>query len=135
MLPRGPGCAESCDSSMTSLGQERGPRVATGNSPAPLSAALCQGRLWILMMAAVAALTVRLIPARGSAGGALHFPSQGVSPVIGAPPSVALAPAASPGSPLDRVMICASRIPGPGGTIVTAASAACAPCVLLMIVT
>ena len=86
-------------------------------------------------MAAVAALTVRLIPARGPADRAFHVPFQGVSPVIGAPPSVALALAASHGSPLDRVMTCASCFPGPGGTIVTAASAAVAPCVLLMIVT
>ena len=86
-------------------------------------------------MAAVVARTVRLIPARGSADRALHFPSQGVSPVIAAPPRVALDPVASPGSPLDKAMICASGNPGPGGTIVTAASAACAPCVLLMIVT
>src|SRR6266851_3547033 len=91
--------------------------------------------LWILTMAAVVALTDRLIPARGSADKALHFPSQGMSPVITAPPSVALAPVASPGSPLARVMISAPCHPGPGGTTVTAASAAPAPCVLLMIVT
>src|SRR4249920_1621549 len=91
--------------------------------------------LWILTMAAVVALTVRLIPARGSAGRALHFPSQGVSPVIAAPPSVALAPVVSPGSLLARVMISAPCNPGPGGTIVTAASADPVPCVLLMIVT
>ena len=78
-------------------------------------------------MAAVVARTVRLIPARGSAGRALHLPSQGLSLVIAAPPSVALAPVASPGSALARVMISASCKPGPGGTTVTAASAAPAP--------
>src|ERR1039457_3190970 len=94
-----------------------------------------QPPLWILTMPAVVALTVRLIPARGSADRALHFPSQEVSPMIAAPTSVALAPVASPGSPPDRVMTSAPCNTGPGGTIVTAASIAPAPCVLLMIVT
>lgn len=48
--------------------------------------------LWILTMAAVVALTVRLIPACGSAGRAVQAPFQVVAPVIVAPPSVAVVP-------------------------------------------
>ena len=44
-------------------------------------------------MAAVVALTVRLIPACGSAGRVVQVPSQAVAPVIVAPPSVAVVPA------------------------------------------
>ena len=76
---------------------------------------------WTPAMAAVVAPTVRLTPASGSAGSALHYPfPHGASPVIAAPPSVALAPVASPGSPPARVIIPAPRNRGPGGTIVTA---------------
>ena len=96
-------------------------------------------------MAAVLALTVRLSVVPGSAGRALQAPSQGVSPVIAAPPSVALPPVASPGSFPASVITSAPGPPapgppapgppGPGATIVTAASAASGPWVLLMIVT
>src|SRR5215471_9563626 len=91
--------------------------------------------LWILTMAAVVAGTVRLIPARGSVGRAVHLPSQGAPPVISAPPRVALVPAAVPGSAPARAMISEPCGCGPGGVMVTAASVACAPWVLLMMVT
>ena len=51
------------------------------------------------MMAAVVALTVMVMPARGSAGRVVHLPFQGVPPVMVAPPRVTLAPLASPGCP------------------------------------
>ena len=86
-------------------------------------------------MAAVVALTVRVIPASVPAGRASHFASQGVLPVMVAPPSVAFVPLASPGYPPARVMTSAPWTPGPGGAMVTAASPAVAPWALLMIVT
>src|SRR5215831_1853530 len=86
-------------------------------------------------MAAVVALTVSVIPVCGSTGTVLHFPFQGVSPVMVAPPSVASVPLASPGCPPARVMTSALRNPALGGAIVTAASPAPAPCALLIIVT
>jgi hypothetical protein len=94
-----------------------------------------QRRLWILTMAAVAALTVREMRALWPAGRAFHVPCQPVSPVMTAPPSVALAPAASLRWPLAKVMTCARWGPGLDGRIVTVASAAFSLCVLLMIVT
>jgi PAS domain S-box-containing protein len=102
--------------------------------PAP-TRPLRQLPLAIRTMAAVVALTVRLIPSRAPAGRVSHSPFHRASPVMAAPPSVALAGVASPGTPLVRVMTCALGSPGPGGRMVTAASAARAPWVLLMIVT
>jgi hypothetical protein len=58
-----------------------------------------------------------------------------VSPVIVAPPSVAVFPRASPGCAPARVIISAPCTLGPGGMIVTAALGAPAPCALLMTVT
>ena len=86
-------------------------------------------------MAAVVALTVRLIPAPGSAGRVLHVPSQGVPPVIVAPPSVALVPPGVSRLPAGESHDLRVLHPRPGGTIVTAASPASAPCALLMTVT
>ena len=62
-------------------------------------------------MAAVLARTVRLSALPGSAGRALQVPSQGVSPVIAAPPRVAWPPVASPGSCPARVITCAPAPP------------------------
>src|SRR5215471_18336554 len=98
-------------------------------------AGCCQPPLWILTMVAVVAFTVRAIPARGSTGTVLHVPFQDASPVMVAPPSVTVVPLASPGCAPARVMTSTAGTPGPGAAIVTAASAAPAPCALLMIVT
>src|SRR5581483_6802989 len=110
------------------------PGRAPGGAGGCLLPGGCQGWRRILTMAAVAERTVRMIPERRSAGRAVQVPSQAASPVIAAPPSVALALAAFPGSWPARVMTWALCGPGPGGAIVTAASAACCAWVLLMMV-